>query len=175
MGIGMLGLRRMCGNMARRLLKGGHRVVGYNRSAVVTRKIENEPGLTPALSIEVAMGLLPALRVGRVMVPAGDATHGAIGKLATLLFEGDIIIDGGNTFYKDDIRRAQMLEPRGIHYVDSGTSGGIWGLKEGHGLRIGGEPAVVEYLRPIFETLVPATDQGWGHNEVGGHAIKKAE
>jgi len=165
--IAMLGLGRMGGNMARRLLKGGHRVVGYNRSPDATHEIEKEAGLTPALSTEEAVGLLPAPRVVWVMVPAGEATEKTIDLLSTLLSEGDIIIDGGNTFYKDDVRRAGMLAARGIDYVDSGTSGGIWGLTEGYSLMIGGKVDVVEHLRPIFETLAPAPDKGWGH--VGPH------
>lgn len=167
MDIAMLGLGRMGGNMARRLLKGGHRVVGYNRSAEVTHEIAAEAGLTPALSLKEVVALLAAPRMVWVMVPAGDATEKAIEELAGLLSEGDSIIDGGNTFYKDDIRRAGMLAARGIQYVDSGTSGGIWGLTEGYSLMIGGEVAAVEHLRPIFQTLAPAPDKGWGH--VGPH------
>jgi 6-phosphogluconate dehydrogenase len=167
MDIAMVGLGRMGGNMARRLLKGGHRVVGYNRSPEVTDEIALEAGLTPALSLHEMVTLLAAPRAVWVMVPAGDATEKAIQELAGLLSEGDIIIDGGNTFYKDDIRRAGMLAARGIDYVDSGTSGGIWGLTEGYSLMIGGEVDVVEHLRPVFETLAPAPDKGWGH--VGPH------
>jgi 6-phosphogluconate dehydrogenase len=167
MDIAMLGLGRMGGNMARRLLQGGHRVIGYNRSPDLTREIQKEAGLTAAFSTEEAVGLLPAPRVVWVMVPAGEATEKTIDLLSTLLSEGDIIIDGGNTFYKDDIRRAGMLAARGIDYVDSGTSGGIWGLTEGYSLMIGGKVDVVEHLRPIFETLAPAPDKGWGH--VGPH------
>jgi 6-phosphogluconate dehydrogenase len=167
MDIAMVGLGRMGGNMARRLLKGGHRVVGYNRSAEVTHEIAAEAGLTPALSLQEVVSLLTAPRAVWVMVPAGEATERAIEELSRLLSEGDIIIDGGNTFYKDDIRRAEMLAAKGIDYVDSGTSGGIWGLKEGYSLMIGGAVDVVEHLRPIFETLAPAPDKGWGH--VGPH------
>jgi 6-phosphogluconate dehydrogenase len=167
MDIAMVGLGRMGGNMARRLLKGGHRVVGYNRSAEVAHEIAAEAGLTPALSLREVVALLTAPRAVWVMVPAGDATEKAVEEFSELLSEGDIIIDGGNTFYKDDIRRARMLAAKGIHYVDSGTSGGIWGLKEGYSLMIGGEVEAVEHLRPIFETLAPAPDKGWGH--VGPH------
>jgi 6-phosphogluconate dehydrogenase len=174
MDIAMVGLGRMGGNMARRLLKGGHRVVGYNRSPEVTHEIAAEAGLTPALSLHEVVTLLTPPRAVWVMVPAGDATEKAIEELAGLLSEGDIIIDGGNTFYKDDIRRAGMLAARGIDYVDSGTSGGIWGLAEGYSLMIGGAVDAVEHLRPVFETLAPAPDKGWGH--VGprgaGHFVK---
>ena len=167
MDIAMVGLGRMGGNMARRLLKGGHRVVGYNRSAAVTDEIAAEAGLTPARSLPEVVSLLSATRAVWVMVPAGDATEKAVEELSGLLSQGDIIIDGGNTFYKDDIRRAGMLAAKGIDYVDSGTSGGIWGLKAGYSLMIGGGVEVVEHLRPIFETLAPAADKGWGH--VGPH------
>jgi 6-phosphogluconate dehydrogenase len=167
MDIAMLGLGRMGGNMARRLLKGGHRVVGYNRSADVTHEIEAEAGLTPALSLTEVVKLLPAPRPIWLMLPAGRATEETIERLIPLLSEGDIIIDGGNTLYKDDIRRAAMLASKGINYVDAGTSGGIWGLKEGYSLMIGGETETVVFLTPIFETLAPDPDQGWGH--VGPH------
>jgi 6-phosphogluconate dehydrogenase len=167
MDIAMLGLGRMGGNMARRLLKGGHRVIGFNRNPEVTYSIQTEAGLTPALSLEEAIDLLPAPRPVWLMLPAGEVTEGTIEQLTTLVAAGDIIIDGGNTFYKDDIRRAAMLAEKGIRYVDSGTSGGIWGLKEGYSLMIGGETEAIAFLRPIFETLAPAPDQGWGH--VGPH------
>jgi 6-phosphogluconate dehydrogenase len=167
MDIAMVGLGRMGGNMARRLLKGGHRVVGYNRSPEATDEIAAEAGLVPARSLGEVVALLSLPRAVWVMVPAGDATERAIEELTGLLSEGDIIIDGGNTFYKDDIRRAGMLAARGIDYVDSGTSGGIWGLTEGYSLMIGGAVDVVEHLRPVFETLAPAADKGWGH--VGPH------
>jgi 6-phosphogluconate dehydrogenase len=108
------------------------------------------------------------------MVPSGAATEAVINELAGLLSAGDVIIDGGNTFYKDDIRRLGMLEPKGIHYVDAGTSGGVWGLAEGYSLMVGGDEEVVERLRPIFETLAPAADKGWGRvGPVGaGHFVK---
>jgi 6-phosphogluconate dehydrogenase len=108
------------------------------------------------------------------MVPAGAPTDDMINEVAGLLTPGDIIIDGGNTFYKDDIRRAAALKPRGFYYVDVGTSGGVWGLTEGYSLMIGGEPEAVERLRPIFETLAPSPDKGWGHvGPVGaGHFVK---
>ena len=167
MDIAMIGLGRMGGNMARRLLKGGHHVVGFNRNPDVTHEIQAEAGLTPALSLEEVVGLLPAPRPVWMMLPAGQTTEGTIDQLTGLLSEGDIIIDGGNTFYKDDIRRAAFLAAKGIRYVDSGTSGGIWGLKGGYSLMIGGETETVAFLRPIFETLAPAPDKGWGH--VGPH------
>jgi 6-phosphogluconate dehydrogenase len=174
MDIAIIGLGRMGGNMARRLLKGGHRVVGFNRSPEVTRELAAETGLVPAFSYAEIVRLLPAPRAVWVMVPAGDVTQRTIDELAGLLAPGDVIIDGGNTNYKDDMRRAAELKPKGLHYVDSGTSGGIWGLTEGYSLMVGGEPEVVERLRSVFETLAPAPDRGWGHvGPVGsGHYVK---
>jgi 6-phosphogluconate dehydrogenase len=167
MELAIIGLGKMGGNMARRLLKGGHRVVGLNRSPDVTRQLAQEAGLTPAYTTAELMKLLSVPRVLWVMVPAGEPTDAVITELSTILSPGDRIIDGGNTYYKDDIRRADALEPKGIHYVDVGTSGGIWGLNEGYSMMVGGDPQVVDALRPIFETLAPAPDQGWGR--VGSH------
>jgi len=167
MDIAMIGLGKMGGNMAKRLLKNGHRVVGYNRSKNVTDEIAHEAGLIPTATIEEAVGRLTGPRIVWVMVPAGNETEATIEKLSKLLSAGDIIIDGGNTFYKDDIRRASVLEAKGLHYVDVGTSGGIWGLTEGYSLMIGGQAEVVERLRPLFEALAPAADKGWGY--VGPH------
>ena len=167
MELAMIGLGKMGGNMARRLLGGGHRVVGLNRSPDVTRQLAQEAGLTPAYTVSELVGMLSAPRVVWVMVPAGGPTDDVISELSTLLSPGDVIIDGGNTFYKDDIRRAGSLEPKGIRYVDVGTSGGIWGLSEGYSMMVGGDPQVVDALKPIFETLAPAPNQGWGR--VGSH------
>jgi 6-phosphogluconate dehydrogenase len=167
MELAVIGLGKMGGNMARRLLGGGHRVVGLNRSPDITRQLAQEAGLTPAYTTSELVKLLSAPRVVWVMVPAGGPTDDVISELSTLLSPGDVIIDGGNTFYKDDIRRAGSLEPKGIRYVDVGTSGGIWGLGEGYSMMVGGDPQVVEALKPIFETLAPAPNQGWGR--VGSH------
>ena len=174
MDLAIIGLGKMGGSMAQRLLKGGHRVVGSNRSPEVTRQLAAEHGLVPAFSTAEAVSALTAPRAIWVMVPSGEATEAVVNELAGLLAPGDIIIDGGNTFYKDDIRRAAALEPKGIHYVDAGTSGGVWGLAEGYSLMIGGEEQVVERLRPIFETLAPSADKGWGRvGPVGaGHFVK---
>jgi len=174
MDIAIIGLGKMGGNMAQRLLKGGQRVVGLDQSAELTRKLATEHGLTPVYSIPEAVAALPKPRVFWLMVPAGAATEAVVDELAGLLSAGDVIIDGGNTFYKDDIRRAEVLHSKEIHYVDVGTSGGVWGLAEGYSLMIGGEAEVVEGLRPIFETLAPAAERGWGHvGPVGaGHFVK---
>ena len=173
MELAIIGLGRMGGNIARRLIQAGHRVVGYNRSPEVTRQLAAE-GLDSAFSLNEVVQQLAAPRVVWLMLPAGAPTETAITGFMGLLAPGDTLIDGGNTFYKDDLRRAEMLSAKGIHYVDVGTSGGIWGLKEGFSMMVGGEPTVVDRLRSIFEALAPAPDQGWGY--VGpngaGHFVK---
>jgi 6-phosphogluconate dehydrogenase len=149
-------------------------VVGLDQSAELTRKMAVEHGLTPVFSIAEAVAALPKPNVFWLMVPAGSATESVVNELAGLLSAGDVIIDGGNTFYKDDMRRAEALHSKGIHYVDVGTSGGVWGLAEGYSLMIGGDADVVEGLRPIFEALAPAAEKGWGRvGPVGaGHFVK---
>jgi 6-phosphogluconate dehydrogenase len=174
MELAVIGLGKMGGNMAQRLLNGGHRVVGANRSPEITRQLAAEHGLVPAFSNREAVAALATPRTVWVMVPSGAATEAVVDELAGLLAPGDTIVDGGNTFYKDDIRRAAALEQKGIHYVDCGTSGGVWGLAEGYSLMIGGNESAVGRLRPIFETLAPAPDKGWGRvGPVGsGHFVK---
>ena len=163
----MIGLGKMGMNMATRLVRGGHRVIGYAR----TESNVNEAkafGIEGAYSLEEAIGKLKqSPRVVWVMIPAGKPTTETIEKAAALLSKGDIIVDGGNSNYKDTIRHAEMLESKGIDFVDSGTSGGVWGLAEGYSLMIGGKPEVTEKMRPIFETLAPGNDKGWGR--VGPH------
>ena len=166
MDLAMIGLGKMGLNMATRLARGGHRVVGYARTdASVQEAIQL--GAEGAHSLEEVAGKLTTPRVIWLMIPAGKVTDATIEHLSTLLEAGDIIIDGGNSNYKDSVRHAAQLEPRGIEFVDCGTSGGIWGLAEGYSLMIGGKPEVVEKLRPIFQTLAPGVDKGWGH--VGPH------
>ncbi len=166
MELAIIGLGKMGLNMATRLVRGGHRVVGYARTAeTVQTAVKN--GAEGADSLEAAVGKLKAPRIVWVMVPAGQVTDDTIEKLSSLLQKGDIIIDGGNSNYKDTIRHAEFLEAKGIDFVDCGTSGGVWGLAEGYSLMIGGRPEVTEKLRPIFETLAPGVDQGWGR--VGPH------
>jgi 6-phosphogluconate dehydrogenase len=163
----------MGANIARRLMRAGHRVVGYNRSAGATNELVTE-GLDGAFSLEEVVTKLAAPRIIWLMLPAGAATESTLSALMDRLAPGDTIIDGGNTFYKDDIRRAGMLNAKGLRYVDVGTSGGIWGLTEGYSMMVGGEAEAVDPLKPIFETLAPAPDKGWGH--VGpngaGHFVK---
>lgn len=166
MELAMIGLGKMGLNMATRLARGGHRVVGYARTdATVQEAIRL--GAEGAHTLEEAVSKLQAPRVVWLMIPAGKVTHDTVQQLSTLLEAGDIVIDGGNSNYKDSILHASMLEPKGIEFVDCGTSGGIWGLTEGYSLMIGGKPEVVEKLHPIFEMLAPAADKGWGY--VGPH------
>jgi 6-phosphogluconate dehydrogenase len=162
MELAMIGLGRMGGNMARRLIRGGHRVVAYNRSPDPIKEIEKE-GAVGAYSLKTAIDQLKAPRVIWIMVPAGKPTDDMIDQLMSLLAKGDTIIDGGNSNFRDTLRRAESVKSKGLHFVDSGTSGGIWGLKEGYSLMIGGEKEAIEPLRSIFETLAPAKDKGWGH------------
>src|SRR5450631_2060486 len=168
MQIAMIGLGRMGANMAQRLLRGGHEVVGYD-PAEAARKLIEEKGARSAVSLETLVANLAAPRVLWLMVPAGAITDGTITALTPLLAAGDTIIDGGNSNYKDTQRRAAALEPHGINYVDSGTSGGVWGLAEGYSLMIGGEKAVVERLRPLFETLAPSPRSEEHTSELQSH------
>jgi 6-phosphogluconate dehydrogenase len=166
MNLAMIGLGKMGMNMATRLVRAGHRVVGYARTAAsVDEAISN--GAEGAHSLEEVVSKLKPPRVVWVMVPAGKATDETIEHLSNLLSKGDIVIDGGNSNYKDDARHAAQLGEKGIEFIDCGTSGGIWGLSEGYSLMIGGKPEAVELMRPVFEALAPAVDKGWGH--VGPH------
>ena len=173
MEIGMIGLGRMGGNMAQRLLRGGHRVIGFAPSLDARRSIEDKGGES-AESLAALVAKLPAPRALWLMVPAGEVTDATLAELLPLLCVGDIVVDGGNSNYKDTMRRAGTFARTNIDYVDCGTSGGVWGLAGGYSLMIGGEDKAVERLRPIFETLAPAKDQGWGHvGPVGaGHFTK---
>jgi 6-phosphogluconate dehydrogenase len=166
MELAIIGLGKMGMNMLTRLVRGGHRVVGFARTAATVQTAVNN-GAEGAHSLEEAVSKLKAPRVVWVMVPAGKTTDDTIEKLSGLLEKGDIVIDGGNSNYKDTIRHAELLEGKGIDFLDSGTSGGIWGLTEGYSLMIGGKAEVVEKVHPIFATLAPAADKGWGH--VGPH------
>jgi 6-phosphogluconate dehydrogenase len=169
----MVGLGRMGANMAQRLLRGGHSVVGFDPADAARSALEQK-GAQSAPTLDEMVAKLEAPRIVWLMVPAGAITDSTITNLVLLLAEGDTIIDGGNSNYRDTQRRAATVAQRGLHYVDSGTSGGVWGLAEGYSLMIGGDEAVVERLRPIFETLAPAPDRGWGRvGPVGsGHYTK---
>src|SRR3989454_10407618 len=173
MEIGLVGLGRMGGNMARRWMRGGHRVTGSARSAATLEAFGRE-GLLPATTLEDLVSRLKPPRAVWLMLPAGDATEEAVTRLGSLLSRGDVLVDGGNTYYKDDIRRAAALVARGVQYLDQGTSGVIWGLQEGYCLMIGGPPEAVDRLKPAFVPLAPAPDRGWGRvGPVGaGHYVK---
>jgi 6-phosphogluconate dehydrogenase len=154
MQVGMVGLGRMGANMARRLMRGGHEIVGYAADPAGVQAIAGE-GARGATTLDDLIQTLRPPRVVWVMVPAGAATEQVVTDLAKRMAPGDTIVDGGNSFYKDDVRRMTMLRPQQIHHVDVGTSGGVWGLERGYCLMIGGERAVVERLEPIFKTLAP--------------------
>jgi 6-phosphogluconate dehydrogenase len=173
MKIGMVGLGKMGANMTTRLIRGGHEVAVYDRSADAVQTAA-KGGAVAEGSLEALVKSLDAPRAVWVMVPSGDPTEQTVRALGELLSAGDAIIDGGNSNYKDTMRRGEMLKQKGIDYVDAGTSGGVWGLQEGYALMVGGDEKAVERLRPIFETLAPAKDRGWGR--VGpsgsGHFVK---
>jgi 6-phosphogluconate dehydrogenase len=154
MQLGMIGLGRMGGNMVRRLIRGGHECVVYARNRDSVKQFEQE-GASGASSLEDFVQKLTPPRAAWVMIPAGAATDKTVGALAEKMDAGDIIIDGGNSNFKDDIRRAKELRPKGIHYVDTGTSGGVWGMERGYCLMIGGDKESVQRLDPIFRTLAP--------------------
>jgi 6-phosphogluconate dehydrogenase len=173
MELGMIGLGRMGANMTTRLIAGGHRVVACDRNPeAVARAVQG--GATGAASSSELVSKLAAPRAVWIMVPSGEPTETTLQTLGDTLSRGDTVVDGGNSFYKDSVRRGGVLASRGIGFIDSGTSGGIWGLERGYSLMLGGEPAQVERLRPVFETLAPAKDRGWGRvGPVGaGHFTK---
>ena len=175
MDIAMIGLGRMGGNMARRLLRGSHRVVMFDRNAGVGAGIQTEEkGGDVAGSYEEVVAKLSAPRHVWLMLPAGEITEAALTEFMGRLSPDDTVIDGGNSNYKDTQRRYAMLKEKGLNYVDVGTSGGIWGITVGYGMMIGGDKAAVDRMRPIFETLAPAPDQGWGHMgpSGAGHYVK---
>ena len=173
MEIGMIGLGRMGGNMVQRLLKGGHRVVGYDRSDEAV-DASRSLGAVGASSVEDLVAGLSQPKAVWIMVPAGQPTEDTIDGLVPLLQSGDTILDGGNSNYKDSVRRSEKLAGHGIDFVDVGTSGGIWGLAEGYCLMIGGKAEVFKRLEPVFQTLAPGADKGYSH--VGpngaGHFVK---
>lgn len=173
MDIAMIGLGKMGANMTTRMLRGGHRVVAFDLNEDSIKAAE-EQGADGARTLDEIITKLASPRAVWVMVPAGNPTESTITALAEILSPGDIIIDGGNSNYKDSIRRAEMLEEKGIYFVDVGTSGGVWGLAEGYSMMVGGESEAVDRIRPVLETLAPGPDLGWGH--VGpagsGHFVK---
>ncbi len=173
MELGMIGLGRMGSNMVRRLLGGGHRVVVYDPIKKAVTAVVKQ-GATGATSIAEMAGKLTKPRAVWLMVPSGEPTDSTINTLVAALSPGDIIIDGGNSNYKDSRRRAATLSEKGLIFLDVGTSGGIWGLKEGYCLMVGGEIEAFRRMEPVFQTLAPSSQQGYGH--VGpsgaGHFVK---
>ena len=160
MDIAMIGLGRMGANMAQRLQRGGHRVVGHDPMEAARARAA-ESGLEVFATLAEAVAALPVPRVVWLMVPAGDTVDQTLAQLVPHLAEGDVVIDGGNSNYQDSIRRARSLADDDIFYLDCGTSGGVWGLQEGYSLMIGGDAATVEQLAPLFQALAPAADRGW--------------
>ncbi len=173
MQLGLIGLGKMGGNMAERLRLGGHQVVGFDFNSEAVAKLAASGNVGAATLEDLAKKLVGRKAIW-IMVPQGDPVDQTIAKLEPLLNPGDILIDGGNSNYKDSIRRHKEVTAKGFQFIDVGTSGGVWGLKEGYSMMIGGDKDPVEYLRPIFETLAPGKDKGWGH--VGpagaGHFVK---
>ncbi len=154
MRIAMIGLGRMGANIARRLMRGGHEIVAFDRNPPLVDMLAGE-GATAAASLEEVAAKLEGPRIFWVMLPAGPPTESTIETLMGLASPGDIIIDGGNSFYKDDIRRAKLCAMKGLHYVDVGTSGGVWGLDRGYCMMIGGDAATLDSLDPLFEAMAP--------------------
>ena len=173
MEIGLIGLGRMGGNMAQRLLSGGHRIVAYDPRAEAVEAAARD-GAVGASSIADLVTKLAPPRSVWVMVPSGEPTESTVNEVAHALSPGDVVIDGGNAYYKDSIRRAAMLRERGVSFLDAGTSGGVWGLTEGYSMMIGGDSEAFRRLEPVFQTLAPSPDKGYGF--VGpagaGHFVK---
>ena len=173
MELGMIGLGRMGANMTERLLRAGHRIAVYDIDSSAVQRAA-ALGAIGSPSIEALVRALKPPRAIWLMVPAGEVVETTLNELESFLQEGDIAVDGGNSNYKDTIRRAETLASKGIHFVDVGTSGGIWGLREGYCLMIGGSTEVVDRLQTIFQSLAPSADRGWAHvGPVGaGHFVK---
>ncbi len=173
MELGIIGLGKMGGNMAERLRQAGHKVIGFDFSAEAVKRL-SDAGSVGASSLEELAAKFTGPRAIWIMVPAGAPVDETIAKLKPHMRQGDIFIDGGNSNYKDSQRRYAELKPEGFHFVDVGTSGGVWGLKEGYSMMVGGDKEPVDRLTPIFEALAPGADKGWGH--VGpsgaGHFVK---
>ena len=172
MELGFIGLGRMGGNMVQRLLQGGeHQVVVYDRNADAAAAV-SQFGARPAASLETLMGLLKPPRVVWMMVPSGDPVDQTLNALMALGTPGDIFIDGGNSYFKDSVRRAETTESRGFHFMDVGTSGGIWGLQVGYCMMIGGRKEDFQRVEPIFKTLAPENGYGYMGASGAGHYVK---
>lgn len=171
MQVGMIGLGRMGMNMVRRLLLGKHEVVVYNRTYEKVEQMKKE-GALGSKSLEELIQKLDTPRVVWLMYPAGELVDETISKLVPLMSEGDIIVEGGNSYYKDDIRRARILKTKGIHYVDAGVSGGIWGLKVGYCTMVGGDEADFRHIEPLLQTLAPPDGYLYCGSTGAGHFVK---
>jgi 6-phosphogluconate dehydrogenase len=173
MELGMAGLGKMGANMTVRLVQGGHRVVGFARTPATVDAVVQK-GAVGAHSLAEMVQKLAAPRIVWLMLPSGDTVDQTLAELRTLLAPGDLIVDGGNSYYRDTLRRSTLVTGWGLRYVDVGTSGGIWGLQEGYSMMVGGAEADVARIRPILQTLAPAPDRGWGRmGPVGsGHFVK---
>ncbi len=177
MQLGMVGLGRMGANMTRRLMRGGHTVVVSDLSADAVKSIASE-GAVASSSLEDLVGKLPPPRAAWVMVPSGDPTEKTVQVLVARMQAGDTIIDGGNSYFKDDVRRSRICAAKGVHYVDVGTSGGVWGLDRGYCMMIGGPKEAVQRLDPIFKTLAPGRGdipRTLGREKMPGTAVSTAE
>jgi 6-phosphogluconate dehydrogenase len=174
MKLGMIGLGRMGANMARRLARAGLDVVAFDASADARAGLADEARTSTVASLDAVVAALAAPRVVWIMLPAGDVTEQTLVAVAGLLSKGDVIVDGGNANYRDSKRRAEMLSERGMHFVDAGVSGGVWGLANGYAIMFGGAPEAARVVEPIVRALAPAPDAGWLHcGPAGsGHFVK---
>jgi len=163
MNFALIGLGRMGANMARRLARAGTRVTAFDPSVEARAAVGSENGVTTAESMEALLARVPPPRIVWVMVPAGEVTQKVIDGLAPLLESGDIVVDGGNSFYRDTLRRAASLQQRALTLIDAGVSGGVWGLENGYGLMVGGPKEAVQKVTPLLLQLAPAPDRGWVH------------
>ena len=174
MKLAMIGLGKMGANMVRRLRRGGIEVIGFDRDSAVVAQLSKEDGMIAASSVSDAVVKLSAPRIVWLMLPSGDITEHQIRALAPMLSKGDIVVDGGNSNYHDSQRRGAWLAEQGIGFMDSGTSGGVWGLENGYCLMVGATEAVAKTMRPILQVLAPSAEHGWAHvGPVGsGHFTK---
>ncbi|HNI37446.1 MAG TPA: NAD(P)-binding domain-containing protein, partial [Pseudomonadales bacterium] len=160
--VGLIGLGRMGGNMARRWQQHGVNVIAFNRNHDVTKSLAAECGLVAATTIEQLVQQLPAPRVVWLMLPAGAVTQQHIDAVLPLLSAGDVLVDGANSYFKDSLARAEKIhQSTSVHYVDAGVSGGVWGLQNGYCIMAGGSAAAIKTITPLLQTLAPATDRGW--------------
>ena len=173
MQVGIIGLGKMGANIARRLMRGGHDVVAFDLSPDAVAELSEE-GASGARDLADLAGQLATPRAIWIMVPAGAPVDGTLEKLRPHLAAGDVVVEGGNSDYRDSMRRAAALAPDGLHYVDCGTSGGVWGLAEGYSLMLGGTAEAVDHITPAIQTIAPAADKGWGHMgpSGAGHFVK---